>query len=311
MNRNIIKIIMKKIFLLSAMVITTLSLKAQKGYVDANFGYGFGAPGSVLGQDVKINRFMFMETSREVSNISGSLGKGFNAQVTGGYMFNKHIGLEMGVNFFLGSNTMTNKMSIAQKDTTWNIDADNFSSSKSFARINQLRLIPAVVFSTDTVKGISGYAKLGTIIAVVGSAKTTTSSINSQIDYSNNGNIVRNRVDEEYLIKGQVSVGFRGAIGLNYNITSKIAVFGEAYVSSISVKHSSRTMKKYTVNGEDKLETIPVSQKEIEFVNKIDAQSNNQTSNQQTFDLNAPRHELYQKTNLTQIGIQIGFKYYF
>lgn len=301
---------MKKIFLLTAMALTTLGLKAQKGYVDVNFGYGFGAPGSVLGQNTHIYRFMYQETSRTVENISGSLGRGFTAQVTGGYMFNKHIGLELGIGFFGGANTLTSQTQVALKDTAWAIDADNFSSSKSFARVNQLRLSPAVIFSTDTIKGISGYAKLGLLMPVYGSATTTTNSINSQIN-QNDGSIIRDRISEKYVIAGKVALGFRGAVGLQYAITPKIAIFGEVYASSVSVKHSDRKMKEYTVNGEDKMDTKTTSEKEIQFVDKIDDQSNNPTSNQLGFDSDAPLHTLYQKTTLNQIGIQIGVKFTF
>lgn len=301
---------MKKILFVTAITLISFGLKAQKGYVDVNFGYGFGAPGTVLGQNTHAYRFMYQEKSRTVENINGSLGKGFNIQLTGGYMFNKHIGLELGIGFFGGSNTLISQTQIALKDTTWNIDADNFSSSKTFARVNQLRLSPAVVFSTDTIKGISGYAKLGLIIPVYGSATTATNSINSQVNYSD-GSITRDRVSEKYVISGKVALGFRGAVGLQYAITPKIAVFGEVYASSVTVKHSDRKMKQYTVNGEDKMASKLAYQKDIQFVDKIDDQSNNPTSNQTGFDPNSPYHELYQKTTLSQIGIQIGFKYMF
>lgn len=300
---------MKKIILSFALLTTTCGLFAQKFYVDVNAGYGFGFPKSILGQDTKINVVNSMSVSGETKNIEGSLGKGLNLQLTPGYKFNKYIGLELGISFFAGSKVLANQTIWSNVDTTWNIDADKFSTFQSYAKVTQLRLTPTVVFSTDTIKGLSGYAKLGMIIPVYGVGKANSID-RRQILNTNNGEITKYIEEKAYTFNGQVSIGFRGAIGAEYRISDHISVFGEMFVSSLSIKHSKRTTTKWNFDGEDQMGGKSKYVLETEFVEKLDDKTNNPQYNPNV-SADLPRQELSQKTNLTQMGISIGFKYTF
>lgn len=299
---------MRKIGLLLILMVASYGLHAQKFYLDVNAGYGFGFPGNVLGKSNIYTQVQGSPTILETKNITGSIGKGFNIQLTPGYTINKHISIELGVNYFGGSNVMTDESVWSYKDPAFNIDADNFSSKKSYAQANQIRLIPSIIFSTDTVKGISGYAKLGLVAPVYGKATSTVNSITSQVDTA--GTILKDRVNEKYVLDGKISLGFRGAIGVQYAITDKLSIFGEVYVMSLAIKQSTRVMKSREVNGDEKVDDLKTFQKEIEFVDKLDETSNNPSYNS-NIDVDSPRHEMFQKSSLNQMGIQIGVKFTF
>lgn len=299
---------MKKIALFFVASIFALGSYAQEAYVDVGFGYSFGFPGVILGQDEKVDLLMMSPTAKTSENIVGSFGKGFNGRVSGGYMFNKYIGVEASLEFFAGSKILTDQITRSNVDTVWNLDIENFSSSKSFAKINQARLIPSVVFSTDTVKGISGYAKLGMLLPVYGKGVASVNEVNSHINAQ--GEILRDRINIESKITGKIALGFKGAIGLKYNIKPNISVFGELFVSSVNGNHNKRTITSYKVNEVEKIDNFKEYQKTIEFVDKLDGSSNNAAYNN-TIDVDAPRHELNRKSHLTQMGIQVGVRFSF
>ncbi len=301
---------MRKIGMLLALMAVSYGLHAQNLYLDINAGYGIGFPGAVLGKSDHISMIQETPKSIETTNITGSLGKGFSIQLTPGYTLNKHVAIELGFNYFGGGKIMTDEVIWSNVDTVFNIEAENFSSKKAYAQINQIRLIPSVIFSTDTVKGLAGYAKLGFVIPVYGKATSTINTITSHVD-NVSGDIVKDRLNEKYVLDGKISLGFRGAVGLKYNLSEKLSLFGEVYVTSLTVKQSTRTMKSYEKNGVELSDNFKTSQKEIEFVDKLNDSSNNPNYNTTSFDADLPRQEMFQKVTFNQMGIQIGVKYTF
>ncbi len=299
---------MKKIILLCALFMASLTVNAQRFYLDFNFGYGFGMPGNVLGEKSHTD-IINGERFKTASNLTGSIGSGLNLQLTPGYMINDNIGIELGINYFIGSKTT---MAESTSSLTMNIGPNNFdnadfSSRKDVANSSQLRIAPAVLISTGISNTISGYAKLGIIMPLMGSTIVNTTAYSARVE---SGEIVRDEIIVKTVISGAPSFGFKGALGMNYNITDNLSLFGEVFVASLNIKQKTRRMESYSFNGQDGIDALPSYNKDIDYIDELTPESNNSDVNTSS-EGTAPKEELFQKTSFSQMGIQIGIKYTF
>lgn len=307
--------IMKKLTLLGALFMASLTVNAQRFYLDFNFGYGFGIPGNILGEKshTDIVNGVKYKTS---SNLTGSIGNGLNLQLTPGYMINDNFGVELGINYFIGSKTTMGQStsSLTMSAGGLNFDNEDFSSRKDVANSSQLRIAPAVLISTGISKTVSGYAKLGIIMPLMGSTIVNTSVKNAHIV---SGEIVRDDVKVKTEISGAPSFGFKGALGINYNITDNLSIFGEVFAASLNIKQKSRKTQSYKIDGQEIIETLPAYNKDILYVDELTPESNNgdisttDPSYSSTKDITAAKQELFQKTSFSQMGFQLGIKYTF
>lgn len=285
---------MKKIILTAALFAFTLSAKAQGFYTSLDFGYGFGTSTTNLGkEEYKDFSFSGENTSYE-KQLYGTVGGGLNMTVTPGYMISKNIGVELGINYFMGANTLVQKMESSLDGLYKNTHAHS----------NQLRIIPSVVINTGGEK-LYGYAKAGLVLPVYGSTKGIV-----QASQYNSGAV--EKIDVETTTKGNISLGFRGALGIGYQFTKLISLNFEVYHTSLTVKPKSRTIDSYKINGvevKDQLNTYS-NELEIEYVDKIDNTSNNQGYNP-NYDPNKAKNDLPTKANFSQFGFSLGVKFSF
>lgn len=280
--------IMKKIVLLAAVLFTGFGVKAQGFYGEFNVGYGFGIPSSNLGTE------SYADLSGNGSYqkpIYGTLGSGLNLTLTPGYMINKHLGVELGINYFMGSKTVIS-------ETTSSVNA----SDKTTAHSNQLRILPSVVISTGGDK-LYGYAKAGLAIPVFGDTKgLREASVPSQL-----GMIT---TEIETTTKGNISLGFRGSVGIGYNISELIGLQLEVFHTSLTIKPKSRTVDSYMVAGQDFTPAMTVYDRETTYVEELNSTSNNSSTNP-NYSAGVAKEELATKTNFSQFGVSLGVKFNF
>lgn len=298
---------MKKIILTVAIAISCVCLNAQGFYIDANLGYGFGMPGNVLGQNTHTDIINGVQT-KSSKNLLGSIGQGFSAQITPGYMINENLGFELGINYFVGAKTVMGESTSSLTVDVYGIKEEPWSNRKDVAHSNQLRLSPAIVLSTGTSKTFSGYAKLGIIMPVIGSTFVETDAVSAVMVAP--GVMEKTPIEVRTEVKGMPSFGFRGAIGLNYKITDNLSVFGELYALSLNIRKKNQIMKSYKSNGVEGIDAMPKYNTDIEYVDELDKNSNNEELNG-TKDYNRPNEQLFEKTSFSQLGIQLGVKYTF
>ncbi|HRO76338.1 MAG TPA: outer membrane beta-barrel protein [Crocinitomicaceae bacterium] len=303
---------MKKITLVCAMVLASMGAKAQGFYLDFNAGYGFGMPGNVLGvkSHTDIVEGVRYNTS---SNLMGSIGNGLNLQLTPGYMITDNIGVELGINYFIGSKTTMAESEVTLTEASSNLDHAAFSSRKDVANSNQLRIAPAVLLSTGASKQVSGYAKMGIIMPLMGGTTVNTNALNGTIS---NGVITQETVVAKTEVNGAPSFGFRGALGINYNITDNLSVFGEVFAMSLNVKQKSRKTVSYKLDGQEIVETLPKYSSSFDYVDEVTPESNNADAIitggwAEDHDVAKPKQELFAKTSFSQMGFQFGIKYTF
>jgi outer membrane protein W len=276
---------MKKVLfsvIVTMFTLNTLQLNAQvkKGaYASIHVGYSLAAGSSnALG----LSNATITNTSQELEQIKFSFGKGVNAGLAFGYMFNEHIGAELGVQYLIGGKTKA-------KDT------DNTTSfpytQTADVSAKMLQINPSIVLAT-TINKISPYAKFG---VVIGSGKIT---MNSNSVYPSSS--YADRVE----LKGGTAIGFSAAMGLNIPISKNLSFSGELNMINMQYAPTKGNTTVYTINGVDKLSTLSVRDRETEFLKVITLPS---TPRPNTL----PRQNNLIAMPFGSIGINVGVKYHF
>lgn len=272
---------MKKGLFFAAALFVTGTVSAQGLYVGVNAGYGFSGPGDMLGTSAVETTGSTTETP-----IYGTLGGGINAGLNLGYMFNEHIGADLGVNYFMGSMTRTSDYS-----------APDGSSMTRDSKSSQMRLAPSLVLSTGG--DFSAYTRFGLVLPVGGSTIT-------EVRDNTSGTAVEIDVES----KGAPSLGFNGAFGVDFAFSDKLSFFGELSAVNLRIKSSSSSITKYTVGGQDVMGTMTTYEKETVFVDELNNASNNFNYNSNA-STGSAREELASKTNFNGVFIGVGLKYRF
>jgi hypothetical protein len=205
---------------------------AQGLYLTANAGFGLGAGTQVL--DLNYSQ---RGPTGTVDMIFGSFGEGFRFGVSAGYMFNEHIGTELGISYWLGT-SFDNSLRTSVNMATGTRRGLGFVAT------------PSIVLST-TMKPISPYARIGVVLGIMriqGESKSEQPGQTIEINYEENGGF---------------AFGYSGALGMVIPTGGAVDIFLEAgfQVFTFSPRQSETTA--YTVNGINQLDLLP--QKVFEF----------------------------------------------
>lgn len=271
------KIFQSKALLLSLLsAVTFIQVSAQRSYANINIGYAFQSSAQNI---AGFNNFSSNggNSLRHYEQINLSLGKG--AQLGGalGYMFNPHIGMELGLNYLRGT----------QIDAT---RSNNNGYTNYHFWANQFRFNPTLVLATGMEK-INPYAKFGLVLGI-GSVHQTIN------DYE--GNDIENI---EIKSNGGTAVGFNSAIGALFNLKENVNLFAEISLMNLSYAPSKSLLTKDEVNGVDRLPFMTTSQKEGEYVDSYTIDPNNQRPN------SIPSLSLKTKMPFSSIGFNFGLQF--
>ena len=243
---------MKKSCFISAVICSFLVLfcstfsPAQGAYIRVGAGYGIGiGKGSVnsyfqreimvdvLKQKVfnqnMVNVSKPEKQAAQIEFVKESFGEGINAGFASGYMFSRHVGIEVEFAYFMGKKIKSQ----------WAIPEEPiFLTDEKEARA--FFITPSLVISA-TRKGISPYARLGIVtgIAPVISSVQTVS-----------GGAYKTIVQDE-LTKG-IALGVSGALGATCPLGNKLSVFGEVKYSSLNYTPKQRKITHLIENGTEK-----------------------------------------------------------
>ncbi|MEO8515146.1 MAG: outer membrane beta-barrel protein [Flavobacterium sp.] len=292
---------MKKIILGLAMltVIFTQNVNAQESaatigskgfYFKTNAGYNFAitnsqhgvgetpfAPspypfydGTVIGGGSDINW----------KTIDVNLGKGLNFGATVGYMFNNQLGAEIAVDYLMGSKTESK------------ITGSGGSLNQTLSS-RMIQIKPALVISAGYSK-INPYAKFG---AIIGSGKIT-----QEFDL-----FVGDLTEVEAEAKGGIAFGFHAGVGLNFELTSKLSLFGELNMNNLSYAPEEGKLTKYNLNGVDQLYTLDRSMREFEYTDENPYV--NVGGGGPSPDPNQPYRAPKTSYSYSTVGLNFGLKY--
>ncbi len=262
----------KSILSLVFIFIVSLSIHAQGLYLGAGFGYGFRAGGTVVGSNSNSNG------SYEV--VKGSYGAGMVPNVSVGYFFSENLGAELNLGYLIGrKTTLTDNLGN-------NTGTDKFNSTTFY-------LNPSFVICGNNEAKVVPYAKIGMFLGM-----GTKATIKSHTDYFNNAQELTATDDDEFEYKGNMALGLTSALGMDFMLTEKFAIFGE-----LTTRLASWSPKSYTA-----------STTSIDYINGI-PQPSSQFSVSGNFVKEIPAN--YTGTNtgaevlaLSAVGLNVGVKFY-
>lgn len=184
--------------------------------------------------------------------IKGSYGAGTYINGAVGYKFSPFIGFDLNVSYHLGREfTAKSSYEYSREDITTITDK---SSSKG------IYIAPAFLFMAGT-ESVRPYALIG---VVVGSSK---------INHENQYFIKYGGEVAEYVTKeestGELSFGFKGGVGVDFNINNKFSVFVETIFTSMSYYQKEKVVTAATVNDQDILDDFTVNQKKTIYKDEI------------------------------------------
>lgn len=243
--------------------------------------------------DVTINA----DGTTRIKSLNGTLGSGFKANITGGYMFNKYVGAEIGFNYFDGDEKTLGKLSTPE------------INSSAVAYLRGLDIMPAILITPGFDK-LNPYARIGALLT--GAGKLTIESNVLAKDGAGPGTDIKVQALTE--VTSKFSVGLAGAIGATYPIGKNLSVFGELEFKNFSIKSKSAEIKEYVTTGisggntflipGQQLADLPQSEKNFEF-------SDEYSGTVQPEDPNKSRTIPTQFVNASGVGVNVGIRYSF
>ncbi len=277
-------------------------LQAQHFYFRAGGGYAFETSGTAF-NDTDPLEITMVESSTNITvnadgattveSLQGTLGEGYRFNLTAGYMLNEYLGLEVGGTYFNGRRRNIGKFN------------SPIFQSQATAYIEGVDIMPAV-FVTPGLDRFNPYARIGPLLTAAGDL--TIETVVNQLGAGPGGSDIQIRALSE--VQSEFSVGYSGALGVNYALTNNIRIFGEAKLINFTIKSESAEIQQFTtaavseggavlVEG-GQLEDLPVRDKQFVFADEFtfDAEAE-QPENEPTV---LPR----QRVNVSSIGFNFG-----
>jgi opacity protein-like surface antigen len=277
---------MKKMMLLALVIgFMANAANSQNFIVRAGVGAGYGLAyyNGYFGNETKTT------STDELFMKSTSLGSGFNINVGFAYMFSKYLGVDLGLNGFIG---FPIKSTYNNTQAFYSDQSDDKTSCKMF------QIIPAVVI-TPGLEKINPYMRLGAIIGVL-----------NRISYANNDTRTLSTLKattrtENYKeqVRGGVALGVAAAIGVDYNLTGNLALYAEVDYNGLNYAPTKGKYTSWTIDGVDQLPSATTKEKEWEYVKKLDDAT--------TIPDDSPNKVQKQSASLSNVGINIGVKFRF
>jgi hypothetical protein len=279
---------------LSSILLIILVSGASSGqgiYLRAGGGYGLPIATSPMGEKYQHNNINGVNTY-STRIVTGSFGSGMNFNFAVGYKFNENFIFEINSQYLISTKYKTyDNYSYTNVDYSY---VDNYTTTNS---AKALFLNPSFVFSAGFGKA-APYGRFGFII---GSPKVS----GSELAYYNGDGVDSVASKWEYT-KG-ISLGFQGAIGMNWKLTEKLDFYTEInYVSMTYYPGEYNLIQDISSNGyntTDNLPNIPLSQKKTIYKKEFDPNANNINNGDK------PYLSLPEATPFSSISLQVGIRF--
>lgn len=214
---------MKKKLLSVAAVVLGIAAVHGQAYVSLSGGYGFQSNQKVVGRDAT--------DSAAITDLKGSYGEGYQAQLRGGYFFTKRWGAELALGYLHGEDIATNKNQIL----------DMTAHGRAFGAS-----LSAVFNITDNL-----YVRAGAVTKIGGKTESTT-KLNANLPLrvfnplASPTDVVNMKADFQTNFHGKIPFGFIGGIGYRFNITDKISLFVEGEYLNINVPRKTSKLESFS-----------------------------------------------------------------
>ena len=181
----------------------------------------------------------YIDTSASKSIVHDSYGRGGNLSIAIGYRINPYISVDMGFNYLFGASTRSTQVhddfgllgaGTTIKQATWSAGASMMPSVTVYGAKPGWKVVP--------------YVRAGLTLPIAGKTvhEIDVNSPNFLGAYLLTSSL---RVETE----SQFSLGFNGAIGVQYTPVPLISIWAEINGNSLSVAAKTSTLTKYLVNS--------------------------------------------------------------
>ena len=263
---------MKKFFLLSLLIANASVLFAQthkpsyklkqkepdvKWYSRVGLGYAVPHAGQITDPygDPYSGTATYINNGTALSDYKykkASMGSGVQLSIAEGYMFNKNLGLELSMNFGIAPQKYTYSAS-GPVPNYYSLLSTNITQHAKLP----IMLIPSVVFQTGGSQ-LNIYTRVGIVLPI-----NTKTTLHETDLYDSTGGIfhLQNEKDELTIdAKSSFSLGFAGALGLQYKMNKHFRFFAELSVISINVYIKEDELTQLLVNGSPTYNGYPTLQ---------------------------------------------------
>ena len=300
------------------------TIRAQEFTIRVAGGYagpGFQNTASVLGPDVDpatpqidqlVNMANINDSLKTFKPVHGSYGTGGNVTLAVGYMFNKYIGIDLGIGYQHSANIGCVDVRALSSPLTGYVTAN--ISSHSYA----IALAPSLLVSGEkTGWKVYPYARLGVVLPVAGSL-TDDLTILSPYNLNVKPFWLGNRTDVQLVTSAVFSLGATGAIGVAYRPLPFMSVFAEVNGQYLNVRAKSTTVKKWTAtidnaNGTttvvDDIPARGVYHSQFNYVDALGPTSNNAQYNG-AYNSALPKQDTRPVVPGSNLGFNVGVTFF-
>ncbi len=275
-----------------------------QAYFKLGVAYGFPLAGQQIGSKSHqgLTTSIDPETGFEVprilienENINGSYGAGPAFSGAFGYMFTDNLGVEGAISYFSGreyemrSTYLDSRLNNILYDAT----ATVLARSKGFLFSPMLKLS-----LRDGL--VRPYLMAGPVLGKVDFVRDYHSM---SIDEG-----VASSESRSTHYSGGIASGARGVAGVEIAIKPFFSLFGEAVVTGMSYHPKTGEIRRYEVNGNDRLGTLTTGQRVINYVKRVTFDTDNPGSIQDGPDQQT-RVSIPLSSIAANIGVKVNFGY--
>lgn len=235
-------------------------------------------------------------------SVTGSFGEGFRTGATVGYRFNTRLGVEMGINYYSSTDKRMAQTTTDQIFVSGGRPVYNF---KSVGQITAFDLAPALVLFLGEQNGFEPYTKVGVLVPIHGDLEITTDAITPS-GIASPATLTVHSVDK---VKPNPTVGFMATLGTSYKLGKNISAFAELEYRNFTVHGKSKETTEFIVNGQNALAGRTQAQIHTNYVDRLDVNSNNASTNPNGLDSTKSKDELSSYVGISGLGMTLGLMY--
>jgi hypothetical protein len=269
---------MKKI--LTLILLTGIGINAfSQLHIRANIGYNLPMNSQVIGVNTE-GTYSQSGYDGSQENVYGSYGSGFSFHAAVGGSINGAFGFDIEAGYLLGKE-YSSKYFFYDGEVNYTTTRVSESHSRS------LQFSPSFTMTAGS-ENIQPYVRMGPVLTF-----TKLNYTSSEVE-EDDGTVMF-ETEEKGTIKGDVSIGLKGVVGVIFNGTKKIQFFSELNFVSMSFSPKEGEITSYTVDGEDALDTLEPEDRNKKY--------------EDTVDYNDEGVELKKKLSMGSFGIQAGVRF--
>ncbi|MBC7904995.1 MAG: hypothetical protein H7Y27_16325 [Gemmatimonadaceae bacterium] len=264
-------------------------------------------PDDVRSIEVEMQDNTTLSKTMKYSSPKKGLGEGFRVGAGFSYVINDFLNAGIDIDYFRSTIRKDRDSSIKRTFTTGPITSMSYNErfTISYDAI-LLTFTPHITFKAVSRPKWFLYNKVGAVITIrPNSIENDRKDVNTSMTWQGFQKDSSGSSDTRYEwgIKNP-SIGFMGAIGAQFKITEKIRLFSELQFTHIVFVISKRTTTNMIVNGKDIVNTLPVSERVVEFQTSF-------RDDDWVQDPFQPSRAVTQRIPITYVGIQAGIAYRF